>query len=695
MTIYAFASALIRCGFFFSCATALVILTELLLLEKTGREGPASPIGARLSTLLRYDAGRAVILFSAAVLTTASAILLLAFVTCDFVVEYVAQYSDLTLPLFYRITAFWAGQAGSMLFWALAVSLGGAAFAMSKTYRSLSLRTRQWFCLLFTSVMAFFHMLLSVWVNPFVLLDFTPADGMGLNPLLQDPGMIFHPPLLLLGYGGFALPACLALAQNLGTRTGIQAGGDEDKAVQAAIRPIVLVSWSLLSTGIILGAWWAYMELGWGGYWAWDPVENASLLPWFAATAYLHTSVIERRRGKLRRVNIFLLCLITVCAFFATYLVRSGVVQSLHAFGDSGIGAPLLAFALLFLFIAAVAPLACARNGETLDEVTSREGLLMMASWLLLAVGAIILIATLWPVILNGLRGISLYLPALLSAKIPQTPMGLEASFYNRTCLPLLALLSVLLLFCPGRVWKDKPGRVAFLHPRILYAVLALAGIGAICLWAAGIRHPVALLAAACSIAGIFGIILHFAAKPSRLAEKSFLAAHVTHLGLLMVILGVAFSGPYQQKYTLELGRGQVGAAGRYRVTVNELYEGESRIGADGRPGYRFLEAELLISSDKGARVGKLSPQRRFYAKFERQSYAEAATIFSPGEEIYAVLLGVDEESQTASLAVNVNPLVNWLWFGGALMCIFPLVLLRRRARLPDDIAQTARPPAE
>ncbi|MDR2800098.1 MAG: cytochrome c biogenesis protein CcsA [Desulfovibrio sp.] len=691
MSIYAFASGLIRCGFFVSCVAALVILIELLLWEKTGREGCASPIEARLSTFLRYDAGSAVILFSAAVLTTASAILLLAFMTCDFVVEYVAQYSDLTLPLFYRITAFWAGQAGSALFWALAVALSGAAFVLSRTYKSLPSQTRQWFCLLFLSLAAFFHMLLSVWIKPFVLLDFTPVDGIGLNPLLQNPGMIFHPPLLLLGYGGFALPACLALAQNLGARSGSRAGAAE--AARAANRPIVLVSWSLLSAGIILGAWWAYMELGWGGYWAWDPVENASLLPWFAATAYLHTSVIERKRGKLRRVNLFLLCLITVCAFFATYLVRSGVVQSLHAFGDSGVGAPLLAFALLFLYVAVAAPLARARSGEILDEITSREGLLMMTSWLLLAVGAIILVATLWPVILNGLRGISLYLPALLSAKIPQTPMGLEASFYNRTCLPLLALLSTLLLFCPGRVWKDKPGRGAFLHRRILYAALTLAGVGAVCLWFAGIRHPAALLAAACSIAGIFGVILHFAANPSRLMEKSFLAAHGTHLGLLMVILGVAFSGPYQQKYTLELGRGQAGTAGGYRVAVNELYEGESRIGADGSPGYRFLEAEILVSSNKGAKVGKLSPQRRFYAKFERQSYAEAATIFSPGEEIYAVLLGIDEEKQTASLAVNINPLVNWIWFGGTLMCLFPLVLLRRRAPFPDNITQT--PPAK
>ncbi|MDR3175442.1 MAG: cytochrome c biogenesis protein CcsA [Desulfovibrio sp.] len=691
MTIYAFASGSIRCGFFVSCAAALVILAGLLLREKSGPDGPSSPIAGRLSALRLHDAGSAIILFSAAVLTTASAILLRAFITCDFVVEYVARYSDLTLPLFYRITAFWAGQAGSMLFWALAVSLSGAAFVLSRTYRGLSTQTRQWFCLFFLSVMAFFHMLLSVWIKPFVLLDFTPADGLGLNPLLQDPGMIFHPPLLLLGYGGFALPACLALAQSLGARAGLR-GGSEDAAAKAAIRPIVLVSWSLLSTGIILGAWWAYMELGWGGYWAWDPVENASLLPWFAATAYLHTSIIERRRGKLRRANLFLLCLITVCAFFAAYLVRSGVVQSLHAFGDSGVGAPLLAFTLLFLYMAAAAAFARAQSDEALDEITSREGLLMMTAWLLLAVGAIILIATLWPVILNGLRGVSPYLPAVLGAKIPQTPMGLEASFYNRACLPLLALLSALLLLCPGRTWKGKPG--AFLHRRILYAALAIAGISALCLWSAGIRHPVALSAAACSIAGISGIILHFAAKPSRLVEKSFLAAHGTHLGMLMVILGVAFSGPYQQKYTLELGRGQVGAAGGYRIAVNELYEGESRIGADGKPGYRFLEAELLISSDKGARVGALSPQRRFYAKFEGQSYAEAATIFSPGVEIYAVLLGIDEERQTASLAVNVNPLVNWLWFGGTLMCLFPLVLLRRRPS-PDHIAENARPPAK
>ena len=270
----------------------------------------------------------------------ASAILIYALASYDFSLVYVASYTDRLLPLFYRITAFWAGQAGSMLFWAFSVAICGGLFQLTRSYKSLTPDTRLWYWVFYLGIMSFFGLILVTWNNPFLMNHAVPQDGNGLNPLLQNPGMIFHPPLLFLGYGGFVIPSCLALAQALSRRQADEAAWTD------VARPFTLAAWAMLTAGIVLGGWWAYMELGWGGYWAWDPVENASLIPWLIATAALHTMLIQTRRNKLHGVNVFLMALTTISAFFATYLVRSGVVQSVHAFGSGGVGVPLLLFIL-------------------------------------------------------------------------------------------------------------------------------------------------------------------------------------------------------------------------------------------------------------------------------------------------------------------------------------------------------------
>jgi cytochrome c-type biogenesis protein CcmF len=426
------------------------------------------------------------------------------------------------------------------------------------------------------------------------------------------------------------------------------------------------------------------MELGWGGYWAWDPVENASLLPWLVASAYLHTAVIGSRRGKLQRTNVFLMALTTISAFFATYLVRSGVVQSLHAFGDGGVGTPLLVFILAFLFLAVLivlsAPSPEEKQPAPLENPGSKEGLLLLVAWLLLAIAFIILTATLWPVFVETLLDISVFLPDALRLKLPDQAMGLEPAFYNRTCLPLFALLAALLVVCPHRKWKISGSSGFSRFPFFAATLGVLLAAGAI-LWSLSVRQPVALTAAACSLAALCGIGLYFAGNPSLLFVRSTLAAQGTHIGLLLLILGVAFSGPYQRRHTLELGRGESAAADEYTVQLLELYEGESLPGPDGKPQYRFVEAELLLTEKSGAVLGRLSPQRRLYANFATQTYAEVSTLFSLGNELYATLLGIDERKR-ATISLNVNPLVNWLWIGGTLMCLFPFAGLARVRRM-------------
>ena len=530
-------------------------------------------------------------------LLLASALLLHALFWHDFSLQYVASYTDMILPVFYRLTAFWAGQPGSMLFWALAVGLSGSIFACTRACRSLSPATRLWYWTFFYAIMAFFTLILTNWSNPFLMQTPAPADGNGLNPLLQNPGMIFHPPLLFLGYGGFTVPACLALAQALSRRSG------GEGAWFRLTRPFIILAWLFLTAGIVLGAWWAYMELGWGGYWAWDPVENASLIPWLIGTAALHTLIIEERRGKLGRINVVMMSLTTVSAFFATYLVRSGVIDSVHAFGDGSVGTPLTVFVLAGLLI------------------------------------------TFWVAC--------------------TAPRGLDANFYNRVCLPLGALLLVMMAACPWLGWNGGlRGKGRF------FAVLGAFVAAAAVIWALGYRQPTALLGASAAIAIALGVVLLLTDSATR-RQPAGLGALGAHLGMALAALGIAFSGPYTQDREMLLAKGQSEQVGGYTATLLDIKDGR-------QPGYDYIAARLQISKD-GKDLGVIAPERRMYDKFGNMQFSEVDVIPGLGNEIYGSLLGLDEDLRVL-VKVSVEPLVNWIWIGGTLMCLLPLLGLRRRA---------------
>jgi cytochrome c-type biogenesis protein CcmF len=587
-------------------------------------------------------------------MTAGSIILFIALATKDFSFSYVTDYSDSFLPLFYRITAFWAGQAGSLLFWAWSTALFGAAFCLTPSYRALTPSTRLHYWIFFLSVMSFFLLLLTCWSNPFLEAVPTPEDGNGLNPLLQNPGMIFHPPLLFLGYAGFAVPACLALAQTL---TQVQTSNPNEPSWLDVSRNFTLVSWIGLTGGILLGAWWSYMELGWGGYWAWDPVENASLVPWLVATAFLHTSVLQARRNCLHGTNVFLISLTLITCFVATYLVRSGVVESLHAFGSQGVGKPLLLFILVSLLLTAQVVwvgYAGREAGRALSGLFSREGFLVMAAWVLLLLGAVILVGTLWPVIS------SLWSP---------TKIGLDAGFYNRVCLPFFALLGLLLALCPWLEWKGgfkKPTHAAGL------AILFLALAGG--LWAYGIRLPLALIGAAAGGTCGLGILALFATNQAMRKLMRSWGAYGVHFGLAMIIVGVAFSGPYQVSKEAELKPGERISLQGYDIIYKDLHE-ESGV------AMAYIEAQLLVEKN-GKLLGELQPQRRMYRKFPN-TFAEVATLapnLGLGDEVYATLLGADEE-KGATIKISIHPLVNWLWYGSWLMSVLPLLGLQRAKR--------------
>lgn len=587
-------------------------------------------------------------------LLLASALLLHALFWNDFSVQYVASYTDRLLPVFYRLTAFWAGQPGSLLFWALAVALSGTLFACTLSYRMLGISTRLWYWAFFYALMAFFALLLTTGSNPFVLQSPTPPDGNGLNPLLQNPGMIFHPPLLFLGYGGFAVPACLALAQTLaGRRPG-------DSPWYRSCRPCLLLSWLSLTAGILLGAWWAYMELGWGGYWAWDPVENASLLPWLVATAALHTLCVEERRHKLGRVNVALMALTTVAAFFATYVVRSGVIDSVHAFGSSNLGFPLLLFVLIGTVLALAVPFSTPAHGSALAGPVSREGILTLTAWIFLSLAAIILTATLWPVI---------------SALWSSTPQGLDARFYNRVCLPLGASLVFLMALCPWLGWKGGIRR-----PSGFFAVVGVMVGTAALLFFLGYRHSLTFVGAAAAAGVILGVLFLMWKKHNVLQRTVSLSALGIHTGLALFALGVAISGPYTVDGQLTLAQGEHAVVEDYTFTLLDVEEGR-------RSDHTYLAARLRVSQGSEER-GILIPERRIYDKFGTMQFSEVDVIPSLGTEIYASLLGLDTQRKVV-LKVSLHPLVNWLWIGGVLMCCMPLLgLQRRRSRTSAPVAE-------
>ncbi len=576
------------------------------------------------------------------VVVVVSVVLVQALAVRDFSYAYVRDYTDTFLPLFYAVTAFWAGQNGSFLFWYLCVALMGWCMIYTPGYSHLDNRTKVYFWILFFLVEIFFLFALTGPSNPFTKLDPVPADGSGLNPLLQNPGMIFHPPLLFLGYAGYTIPCCLALASRL--------SGNGREWLDLC-RNWNIVAWVFLTSGIILGAWWSYMELGWGGYWAWDPVENASLIPWLAGTAVVHTSIVGRTRKTLLRTNVFMACLTLWLCFFATFVVRSGLIDSLHAFGGSRMGVPLLVFMVAgFVLTLYVCLVPRKDDASHLDEFISRPGMLFLASWLLLCLGGIVLLGVIWPV-----------LSSLWSAN----PVGLDAGFYNRVCLPLFAFLALIMGLCPWFGQKsginDKLG---------LGIVLATGIVSAAAVYSLGYTQPLALLAAASGLMIVVSVVATFIRTKGLRSFRPAWGAYGVHLGVALMVVGVAFSGPYKVEGEALLTKGQSMNVGGYVVTFQDLRHDHDN------PAMDMHEALLTVTRD-GRDVGQLTPQKRLYRNFEQSSFAEVSVIPSLGEEVYATLLGFNETG-AVSLKVSINPLVNWIWIGGTLSCLIAFLCWRK-----------------
>ncbi|MEO6137974.1 MAG: heme lyase CcmF/NrfE family subunit [Luteimonas sp.] len=583
-----------------------------------------------------------------ALVGSAFAILTHAFVMHDFSVQYVAVNSNSLLPLVYRFTAVWGAHEGSLLLWALILSIWTAAVAMFSKSLPQPVIAR---VLGVMGVVAFGFLAFLIFTsNPFARLLPAAVEGRDLNPLLQDPGMIIHPPILYLGYVGFSVPFAFAIAALLDGRMAGQTGQDQIwRDWLRWARPWTNVAWGFLTIGIALGSWWAYYELGWGGWWFWDPVENASFMPWLAGTALLHSQAVTEKRGSFRGWTLLLAIAAFSLSLLGTFLVRSGVLTSVHAFAaDPTRGLFILVFLGIviggsLLLYALRAPGA---NDDTRFSAASRETLLLANNLLLTSACAMVLLGTLYPLLAD----------ALGLGKISVGP-----PYFALLFVLLMAPLVLLLPFGPLTRWqREQPSRpIAMLLP---WAGLAL-GIGI----AAFFLAPQGPWKVAAGVAGAAWVLLgtaRFLWSRLRMSGSRFtpemLGMTLAHTGVAIFVIGALLTEGLSRQRELALAPGQTVTLGAHAFRFDGVTQ---HVG----PNYIASRGDVAVSRN-GIALGTMHPEKRSYAS-GGQVMTEAA--IEPGltRDIY-VALGEPLGGGSWALRVHVKPFVRWIWLGAVLMAL-------------------------
>jgi cytochrome c-type biogenesis protein CcmF len=566
--------------------------------------------------------------------------------------------------LIYTLTAFYAGQKGSLLFWAWLLSLFGAIVLWQNREKNRDILP--YVNLVLICITAFFISLMVFVTNPFELLPTAPPDGEGLNPLLQNPGMIFHPTTLFLGYVGFAVPYAFAMAALLSGRLG-------DAWIRTT-RRWTLFSWFFLTLGNLLGAQWAYVELGWGGYWAWDPVENASFLPWLVATAYLHSVMIQEKRGMLKVWNIVLVTLTFLFTIFGTFITRSGIIASVHTFGQSSLGWVFLGFlgiAIVVSFNLLVNRLPQLRSRNELDSLLSRESSFLYNNLILIGITFATLWGTLFPIISEAVRGVKITVGPPFFNKV-NTPFGLA----------LLALTGL----CPLIAWRKttlKNLRSNFLIP------CALGVGGGVVFYLLGIRQGYPLLSFTLALFVMISIVFEFSrgARARRKATdegiaKAFWAivgrnkrrygGYVVHTGIALVFVGITGSA-FKTEIQATVNKGESFTIKNYTLRYDSLVRYPT--------AHKEVVAASLSVYNSNTKRGVLSPEKNLH-RGQDQATTEVAIHSTFKEDLYVILAGFEKE--TATFKVLVTPLVIWIWIGGGIMAlgtIFAMLPDRKKTR--------------
>ncbi|MHB8453645.1 MAG: heme lyase CcmF/NrfE family subunit [Acidiferrobacterales bacterium] len=631
-----------------------------------------APIAARIlhrPELARITSNAAVAVF---VLTSiGAAALIYSFVTDNFSVLYVASHSNTHLPIFYKVAALWGGHEGSLYLWVWVLTL----FTMIVAFHGQSryperlpviLAVQGWL------IVGFFGLILFL-SNPFLRLFPVPAQGQDLNPLLQDPGMVMHPPMLYLGYVGFSVPFAFAITALI-TRW-------KSELWIGIIRRWALIAWGFLTVGIVLGAWWSYYVLGWGGYWAWDPVENASFMPWLVGTALIHSITVQERRRMLHAWNIFLAITTFSLSLLGTFLVRSGVLSSVHAFAvDPGRGAYILGFMTLVLAVSFGIFLARGRYQEAEEAVTSplsRESLFVWNNVLFTVAAGCVLLGTLYPLALEALNG---------------SRITVGAPYFNTVMIPIFFVILLVMAVGPLVPWRKA--NVSRLRERLVVPVsmgLASAVAMTVFTWPVRWTGPVAV-----GLVGfVFGTLVMDLARAvtqrrqqhtrenaviavfrTVLGNRRHYGGMVVHLGILVMAIGLVGSGLFRLEKSVIMAPGDVVTIGSERLRFDGVHSltGENYVALQGK----------LTSLDHGF---VLTPERRHYSGQDDMPTTNASVDSNPLRDVYAVMGSADPSGGGRYvIQLFINPLVQFLWMGGMTM-VFGLGMtlsfkVRRAARV-------------
>ncbi|AQZ96189.1 heme lyase CcmF/NrfE family subunit [Halopseudomonas phragmitis] len=593
-----------------------------------------------------------------------------AFMVHDFSVTYVALNSNSALPWYYRFSAVWAGHEGSLLLWALILASWTFAVAIFSRHLPPEMLSRVLAVMGMISVGFLLFTLMTS--NPFDRqLPYHPVDGKDLNPLLQDFGLIVHPPMLYMGYVGFSVAFAFAIAALLGGRL--------DAAWARWSRPWTIVAWAFLSLGIVLGSWWAYYELGWGGWWFWDPVENASFMPWLVGTALIHSLAVTEKRGVFKSWTVLLAIAAFSLSLLGTFLVRSGVLTSVHAFAtDPERGVFILGFLLVvvggsLLLYALRAPVVKSQIGFAL---WSRETFLLINNVILVVAALMVLLGTLYPLALDALTG---------------TLVSVGPPYFNALFLPLMAILMVALGVGMLSRWKDTPVKWLFSQLKWV-AILSAIGAIVLALWIGD--HYAAVGSMLLLVFWVTGMSLvdirnktrnKGLAKGLRALPRSYWGMTLAHLGMAVCAVGVVGASLFDSQRDLRMAPGDQLELGGYRFVYIE---------PSHREGSNWVSDKVVLEVFKGERrITTLRPEKRLYT-VQNQLMTEAAIHAGFTRDLF-VAMGEPLGNDAWAMRVHIKPFVRWIWLGGLFMTFGGLLAAsdkRYRLKLREQRTQPAQP---
>ena len=619
--------------------------------------GVAAGIGARTGRLALIESAQHAALGVFVLVTSCFALLTYAFLTFDFSVRYVATNTNLGTPFYYRITGVWGALEGSIILWSWMLAL--YTIIMIVRHRVGARELYPWALATMLGILAFFLLVMTVAAPPFQRQVPVPADGRGLNPLLEDTGMITHPVALYLGFTGFTVPFAFAMAALITGRIG--------DTWLVLTRRWTIVAWYFLSLGLLIGGWWSYHVLGWGGYWAWDPVENAAFMPWLTGTAFLHSVMIQERRRMLRLWNVSLVIVTFGLTLFGTFLTRSGVIASVHAFTQGSIGVLFLSFLALVL-LTALGLVAwrweTIRSEGELDSVISRESAFLLNNVLLVAAAFTVFFGTVFPLLSEAVRGVK---------------VSVGAPFFNQVNIPLFLSLVFLMGVGPLIAWRRAS--LDNLKRNFLWPV-ALGIVAAAAAFALGVRSLLAALTLATTVFVAVTIAVDFTrATRARLrvgesllpAMGGLLLRHnrryggfVVHLGILIIALGVMGSHAWSVQTETTLHRGETAELAGYRVRFDGLTAVEES---------NHFKVVGAFTVSNGRVLGVLRPAKKFYPQ-EQAPIAYVDYRLGLREDLYLVLGDFARDGSQATIKLQVNRLVSWIWIGGLVLTLGALLAI-------------------